>query len=530
MSIGNIGFVAASPTGVVPLRDVAVRLHPDDDVAIAKVNLSVGAVLDQTPDPQVKVRQFIMSGHKIALRSIPAGQPIRRYGQVIGFATQPIRPGEHVHSHNLAVQNFDRDYAFGVDATPVTFVPEDQRRTFMGYKRADGRVGTRNYVAVISNVNCSAHTAREIAHYFTPERLAAYPNIDGVLAFTHLSGCANRIGGDDQTLLQRVLAGMACHVNIAAYIMVGLGCETNQIAEIVENYGLRANGSVTQPPPNLTIQGVGGIRKTVQAAVEAVEELLPLANAIERTPQPISELMIALQCGGSDSWSGVTANPLVGLVADEIVRQGGTVVLAETPEIYGAEHLLTRRAASRAVGEKLVEKVRWWERHTQMHGIEIDNNPSVGNKAGGLTTIYEKSLGAVAKGGSTPLTGVYDYGERVTARGFTFMDSPGYDPVSVTGQVAGGSNLVLFTTGRGSVFGFKPAPSIKISTNSATYNHIIDDMDVNAGRILDGEDLSTLTNELLDLTIAVASGQPSKSEAQGVGEAEFNPWNLGGTL
>jgi altronate hydrolase len=278
------------------------------------------------------------------------------------------------------------------------------------------------------------------------------------------------------------------------------------------------------------IQELGGIRKTVAAGIAAVEELLPLANSVQRTTQPISELMLALQCGGSDGWSGVTANPVVGLVSDELVRQGGTVVLGETPEIYGAEHLLTRRAISPEVGQKLVDKVRWWEQYARQMGFELDNNRSAGNEAGGLTTIYEKSLGAVAKGGSTPLTGVYDYGEPVTVPGFTFMNAPGYDPVSVTGQVAGGCNLVLFTTGRGSVFGFKPAPSIKISTNSDMYARMIDDMDLNAGQVLEGADIEEVAAELLDLVIAVASGQPSKSEAQGVGEAEFSPWSLGGQL
>jgi altronate hydrolase len=309
---------------------------------------------------------------------------------------------------------------------------------------------------------------------------------------------------------------------VAGAVFVGLGCETNQLGDLFQNQNLNGN--------YLVIQDSGGIRKTVETGIAAVEVLLPKANSAQRSPQPVSELMVALECGGSDSWSGVTANPLVGLAADEIVRQGGTVVLAETPEVYGAEHLLTRRAVNPEVGQKLVDKIHWWEDYTAKMGMEIDNNPSPGNKAGGLTTIYEKSLGAIAKGGSTPLTGVYEYSEQVTAQGFTFMDTPGYDPVSVTGMVAGGCNLVLFTTGRGSVFGFKPAPSIKISTNSETYNRMTEDMDVNAGKIQDGVPMETVAGELLDLMIAVASGQPSKSEAQDVGEAEFNPWSFGGTL
>ncbi len=502
---------------VVPLREAAVRLHPQDNVAIAKTDLPVGITLALETGAQVAVRQPIPSSHKVALREIADGEPVYRYGQVIGLASRTIAPGEHVHIHNLGVQDFAREPAFGADVRPVTLAPESERRTFLGYKRAGGRVGTRNYVAVISTVNCSAHVTREIARHFTPERLAAFPNVDGVIPFTHQLGCPTR-----QVLLQRTLAGMARHPNVGGYILVGLGCETNQVADLAGRYDLSG--------PGLVIQELGGVRKTVEAGIAAIEELLPSVNSVQRTTQPISELTLALQCGGSDSWSGVTANPVVGLMADEVVQQGGTVVLAETPEIYGAEHLLTRRAVSPQVGQKLLALVGWWKEYAQKMSIEVDDNRSVGNEAGGLTTIYEKSLGAVAKAGSTPLTGVYEYAERVTARGFVFMNSPGYDPVSVTGQVAGGCNLALFTTGRGSVFGFKPAPCIKISTNSTIYERMADDIDLNAGKVLEGADMAQVAAELLDLVVAVASGQPSKSESLGVGEAEFIPWNVEGTL
>jgi altronate hydrolase len=526
MTANMIQFVEV-PLNAVPLNQIALHLHPQDEVAVVKTHLQAGTRLLLESGAEIVARQLILSGHKVALSAIEAGATVRRYGQIIGFAAQAIQAGDHVHTHNLGVQDFARDYAFGVDVQPVDYVPENERRTFMGYKRPDGRVGTRNMIAIIASVNCSAHVVREIAHHFTDERLADFANVDGVIPMAHLSGCANQIGGADYQLLQRTLAGMAGNVNIGAYILVGLGCEANQISDLMANYGL---GDGDFQPPTLTIQENGGIRKTIQAGIEAIEKLLPVVNSVERTPQPISELMIGLQCGGSDGWSGVTANPILGLAADEIVRQGGTVVLAETPEIYGAEHLLTRRAISVEVGQKLVDKVQWWEQHTQRLNIEIDNNPSVGNKVGGLTTIYEKSLGAVAKAGGTPLTGVYEYAEPITERGFTFMDTPGYDPVSATGQVAGGCNLIVFTTGRGSVFGFKPAPSIKVVSNTETYNRMEEDMDVNAGQMLDGVPMETVAAELLDLIVAVASGQPSKSEAQGVGEAEFNPWNLGGTL
>jgi altronate hydrolase len=542
----NIELITLSEPQTHPFDDVAIRLHDDDDVAIAKVNLLAGSNLVETRHgASLQLNQLIPSGHKFAIREVKQGQPIRRYGQVIGFAKRDIAVGDHVHVHNCAVAEFERDYAFGVDVKPVQFVPEALRRTFMGYRRPDGKAGTRNYIAVISSVNCSAHTVRKIAHHFTDELLAEFPNVDGVISIAHGFGCATRVGSDDYVLLQRTLAGIAAHPNVGGYILVGLGCEVNQIGELVENYHLamkeaptlrRANSQQTiansqsLQPPSLTIQDTGGIRKTIEAGIAAVKELLPTVNAYQREPIPISELVVALQCGGSDGWSGVTANPVLGLACDEIVRQGGGVVLAETPEVYGAEHLLTRRAISREVGEKLVDKIHWWERHAEKHGVEIDNNPSHGNKAGGLTTIYEKSLGAVAKAGNTPLMDVYEYAEPIHSKGFTFMDTPGYDPVGATGQVAGGCNLLVFTTGRGSCFGFKPAPSIKLASNSTMFNRMEEDMDVNAGKVLDGVPMHDVANELLDTMIDVASGKPSKSEAQGIGEEEFQPWNLGGIL
>jgi altronate hydrolase len=518
-----------SEPGVVPLEEVAIRLHPRDEVAIAVKDLAAGTTLSMRAGSDgvgtVVLRQAVPSGHKIALRKMEVGMPVRRYGQVIGFASRAIAPGEHVHTHNLATQALTHDYAVGEGAQPIAGVPEAERRAFRGYRRRDGRVGTRNYIALLSSVNCSAHTAREIAHHFTAERLAAFPNVDGVIALVHQSGCAN-----EHLLLQRTLAGMARHPNVGAALLVGLGCETDVPDRVVETHGLCDGCRGLPGIQSLLIQELGGIRKTVQAGIAWVEGVLPSVNEARREPVPISELVLALQCGGSDSWSGVTANPVVGLVADRVVVQGGSVVLSETPEIYGAEHLLARRATNPQVGRRLLGEVRWWEEYTQRMGLQMDDNRALGNEAGGLTTIYEKSLGAVAKAGSSPLVDVLDYAESVQERGLTFMNAPGFDPVAVTGQVAGGCNLVIFTTGRGSVFGFKPAPSIKISSNSATFERLTGDMDLNAGRVLEGESLERLATDLLDLVIAVASGGPSKSEAQGVGEAEFAPWNREGTL
>lgn len=505
----------------------AIRLHPDDEVAVALMPLGRGKAVAVDGTSTV-LRDEVPAGHKLALTNLAPGAAVHRYGQIIGFATQPIAAGEHVHSHNLAVRDFDRAYEFATDLRPVAYVPEGQRRSFQGYRRADGRSGTRNYVALVSSVNCSASTVQAIAEQFRGDALHEFPNVDGVIPLTHKTGCATKTTGYEIEMLRRTLVGFARHPNVAAFILVGLGCETNQIIDMIESQGLfAADGGL---PPILTIQQEGGIRKTVAAGAALVRELLPAANAVRREAIPASELMVGLQCGGSDAFSGITANPALGWAVDELVRQGGTAILSETPELYGAEHLLTRRAVSRAVGEKLIERVHWWEEYTSRNGFVIDNNPAPGNKAGGLTTIYEKSLGAAAKGGTLPLTAVYEYAEAVRERGMVIMDTPGYDPVSATGQVAGGANLIVFTTGRGSCFGFKPSPSIKVATNSAMYRHMRDDMDINAGVILEGTALETVGQEIFERMLAVASGEPSKSEAQGVGEEEFNPWVIGATM
>lgn len=513
--------LTAPASGVVNLADVAVQLHRDDDVAIAKVPLGPGLAV-QTPDGTLPVRQLIPPGHKLALRPRAPHDAVHRYGQVIGFATGPIAPGEHVHSHNLAVGELRQEYVFGHAAAPRHSVPAQDCRTFLGYRRADGRVGTRNYVAVISSVNCSASVSRYVAERFRGDALAAFPQVDGVIALTHKLGCAQH-GNGGIDLLQRTLAGFARHPNIAGYVLIGLGCEVNQIPDIVERQGLGA-------PPSLVIQDEGGLVGTVEAGVRAVGSLLDAANDARRERVPASALTVALQCGGSDAWSGITANPALGWAVDLLVAQGGTAVLGETPEVYGAEHLLARRAVSREVGEKLLERIRWWEGYAAQHGAEIDNNPSPGNKLGGLTTIYEKSLGAIAKSGTSPLVDVVGYAEPVATPGLVHMDTPGYDPVSVTGQVAGGCNLVVFTTGRGSVFGCRPAPTIKVATNTPLYQRMRDDMDVNAGRMLEGASLAEVGEEIFELMLTVASGQPTHSECHGIGEEEFNPWLLGATL
>jgi altronate hydrolase len=518
---------------------VAVLLRGDDNVAVAVRPLPKGRVLD-LGGHSVEVREPIGLGHKVALAEIAPGAPVRKYGQIIGFASRPIAPGDWVHVHNLQADLFDRDYAFASERPPMP-VP-DRPRTFEGFLRADGRVGTRNYVAVISTVNCSASTSRYIADHFRDGRWRSeFPNVDGVFAITHKGGCGLPFEGPDHQILERVLAGFARHPNVAAYVIVGLGCEGAYAEHLVQSQHLTLVGSSTQgasqshlhagsAPRVLNIQDEGGITRTVEAAVRAVRALLPEANASRRTEQPASKLCLAMECGGSDGNSGVTANPALGVAADLVIGQGGTAVLGETTEIYGAEHLLTRRAVSRSVGEKLVERIKWWEWYTGVFGARIDNNPSPGNKAGGLTTIYEKSLGALAKAGSTPLVDVADYAAPASRPGLIFMDTPGYDPPCTTGLVASGANVLVFTTGRGSVLGLKPTPCIKVATNTPMYDRMSDDMDLNAGSILEGETVDSVGRRLFDLILDVASGKETKSENLGVGEEEFAPWTIGPTL
>jgi altronate hydrolase len=405
--------------------------------------------------------------------------------------------------------------------------PVETPDTFMGYRRENGQIGTRNYIAIVTSVNCSATAARRIADAFGPDELAAYPNVDGVVAFVHGTGCGMAGDGDGFEALQRVMWGYARHPNHAGVLMVGLGCEINQIDWLLEAYGLKQSPTFQV----MNIQSVAGLAKTIEMGIAKVKAMLPEANKATREPCPASALKVALQCGGSDAWSGVTANPALGYACDLLVAQGGTGVLAETPEIYGAEHLLTARAADRAVGDKLIGLIQWWQDYTTRNKGSMDNNPSPGNKKGGLTTILEKSLGAAAKGGTTPLTGVYKYAEPVTAAGFTFMDSPGYDPASVTGQIAGGCTLVVFTTGRGSAFGSKPAPTIKVATNTDMYTRMTGDMDVNAGEMLSGGvSLEEKGREIYEMLLRVASGEVTKSEAQGLGDYEFVPWQIGAVM
>jgi altronate hydrolase len=512
---------ANKPVASAPAQ--AIRLHRDDDVVIARNQLVGGAML---AGEGVRVSGLIPAGHKVAVRAIEAGQAVKRYGQIIGFASRAIQPGEHVHTHNLAMGDFSRDYAFCADAKRTEAAASPA--TFDGIVRADGRVATRNYIGILTSVNCSATVARAIADRFRrdifPEALADYPNVDGVVALTHGVGCAVDPEGEGLAMLQRTLGGYAAHPNFAGVLVIGLGCETNQISRLMETQGLVEADFLR----TFNIQETGGTAKTIAHGVSLVHAMLAEANKVQRQPVPASHLVVGLQCGGSDGYSGISANPALGAAVDLLVAHGGTAILSETPEIYGAEHLLTRRAVSREVGQKLVDRIRWWEGYCERNNAAMNNNPSAGNKAGGLTTVLEKSLGGIAKAGNTNLVDVYEYAQHVSARGLVFMDTPGYDPISATGQVAGGANLICFTTGRGSAYGCAPAPSLKIATNNVLWERQQEDMDLNCGTILTGEaSIAEKGEELFRLMLATASGKRSCSELHGYGQNEFVPWQIG---
>lgn len=498
-----------------------IRLHANDSVLIAKRPLSLGEHVEAWG---VKVKAQVPAGHKIALRAIAAGERILKYNTEIGVATRDIAAGEHVHGHNLALADFYHDPAFGVDVKPVAMLPVSEQARFMGYVRPDGRVGTRNFIGIFSSVNCSATVIHKIAAYFTPERLKPYPNIDGVVAFAQTTGCGMASPSPHFDLLRRTIAGYVRHPNLAGALIVGLGCERNQVADLVASQALRSSVLMQ----TLVMQEVGGTRATIEAGIAAVERMLSSANDVKRESVSASHLSIGLECGGSDGFSGITCNPALGAAMDILVRHGGTAILSETPEIHGVEHMLTRRAVTPEVGQKLLDKLAWWAEYTRGTNVQFNGVVGHGNQQGGLANIFEKSLGSAMKAGSTPLQAFYEYAEPITHKGFVFMDSPGYDPVAVTGQIASGANLICFTTGRGSMFGSRPAPTIKLASNTEMFTRLEEDMDINCGRILDGEaSVQEMGQLIFEDLLKHASGEPTKSELLDLGDHEFVPWHLG---
>ncbi|MDN7182980.1 altronate dehydratase family protein [Caballeronia sp. SEWSISQ10-4 2] len=509
----------ATDAAIAPL----IRLHGSDNVLIAREALSLGRQV-QLGDTDVRVRAQVQAGHKIAARAIARGEAIRKYDTVIGRAARDIEAGDHVHTHNIELIDFERDPGFGLDVRPVDYVPQAERASFMGIVRPDGRVATRNFIGILASVNCSSTVIKNIAGWFTPERLADYPNVDGVVAFAQTSGCGMSSPSEHFDVLRRTIAGYARHPNLAGVLIVGLGCERNQVSDLMNSQGLETDASMR----TLVMQDSGGTRATIEAGIAAIQSMLPAANRIERQPVSASHLKIGLECGGSDGFSGISANPALGAAMDILVRHGGTAILSETPEIHGVEYMLTRRAVTPEVGQKLLDRLAWWERYTHGHNGQFNGVVGPGNQQGGLANIFEKSLGSAMKGGTTPLQAVYEYAEPIDQSGFVFMDSPGYDPVAVTGQIASGANMICFTTGRGSMFGSKPAPTIKLASNTPMFTRLQEDMDINCGLVIDGErTVQEMGQDIFDHILQAASGQRTKSELLGLGDHEFVPWHMG---
>jgi altronate hydrolase len=501
-------------------ESATIHLHPSDNVAIARVALTEGQAV-RIAGREIHATGFVPAGHKIALKEIAAGESVIRYGSFIGRASAAIHPGDAVHTHNLAFE----ETAIGDDLmnvnTPVPPLAKDVP-TFLGYQREDGRVGTRNYIAVAAASNCSAHVVELIAQQFPAGSLPE--GVDGVVAFPHGEGCGHTIGPDTRQL-ERVLSGVLNHPNVAAGVLLGLGCEVNQIGNYFPQEATRTERLI-----GMTLQSSGGTQPTVEAGVREVKRLIERAAAQRRVPVPASKIVLGLNCGGSDSFSGISANPALGVCSDMLARIGATAVLAETTEIFGAEQLLLRRARNRQVAEKLMACVRGYKRYlNQFGGSSFDDNPTPGNKSGGLSNILEKSLGAVAKSGTSPLMDVVDYAERIQSPGLVFMNTPGYDPVSLTGLAAGGVNLIAFTTGRGSAIGFPTVPVVKIATNPGVFERMRGNMDINAGRILEGQaSVEEIGREIFERVLAAASGQRTSSEI--LGHHEFVPWRIGPVL
>ena len=506
---------------IQPEVSPVIRLDAKDNVVVARVEIAQGTAI---ASEDVITAQPVPLGHKIAARFIAKGEAVLKYNTVIGYASEDLPPGTWMHSHNIAFGETDRDYRYGQDYVPTEVLPPAQRATFQGIVRADGRVATRNYLGVFVVGNCGATVARKIANHFDAGRLAGFPNIDGVTPFVHEIGCGMEMTGEPMNLLRRTIGGYIKHPNTAGALIIALGCERNNIYGFLEQEGI----ALDDLHKILVIQDVGGVKNAVEQGIALIEGMLPAADAVRREPVSAEHLMIGMQCGGSDGFSGLSANPALGAAVDILVRHGGTAILSETSEIFGVENTLTARAVTPEVGRKLIDRIDWWLEYNRGRDTQINGRVSPGNNAGGLANVLEKSLGGAKKGGNAPLMDVYEYAYPVTTHGLVFMDTPGYDPVSATGQIAGGANLIAFTTGRGSCFGSIPAPTFKLASNTPMFTRMADDMDINCGQIIDGaKTIAEMGQEIFERLLAHASGAPTKSELNGLGEDEFCPWQIG---
>ncbi|MEO1023100.1 MAG: altronate dehydratase family protein [Bacteroidota bacterium] len=493
-----------------------LHIHPDDNVLVALDELPEGEVLD-VDGKHITVHTSIPKGHKIALEAIEEGVPVVKFGAVIGHTTESIEPGAWVHSHNLET---DLDellaYTYAPVANPAP-APSQKPYTFKGYKRSNGTVGIRNEIWILNTVGCVNTSSMMIAQQSMP--LASHPSIDGVHAFPHPFGCSQL--GDDLTYTQRILAGLIHHPNVGGVLLLALGCENNQVDELLELAKVEDRSRIRV----ITAQEVSD---EIEDGIEAIEELADIMKEDLREEVPASELTIGVKCGGSDGFSGLTANPLVGRITDKLTALGGRVVQTEVPEMFGAEQQLMNRAENADVFEDIVGLINNFKSYFKSYGQPVYENPSPGNKDGGITTLEEKSLGAIQKGGQATITDVLDYGERVRKPGLSLIYGPGNDGVSSTVMTASGANMVLFTTGRGTPLGF-PAPTVKISTNTDLAERKPKWIDFDAGVLMDGTSFEDLTEAFFTYLLQVASGEVyTNNEKRGYREIAI--WKDGVTL
>jgi altronate hydrolase len=505
-------MIRTDPLSAPPATARVLKLHPADDVAVALEALEPGREAASL-DAGIVVREAIPRGHKIALRPLASGETVRKFGWPIGRMREAAAAGDHVHVHNLETLLGGVE-AYAYEPVRGGALPEDAGTIFQGYRRGDGRVGTRNEIWILPTVGCVARTAERIASIAHARHAGS---VDGVHAFGHPHGCSQL--GDDLAGTRSLLASLACHPNAGGVLLVGLGCESNQLdrllAEIPESLRGRVRTLKAQAEEDET-----------EAGLASVDALVATAALVCRQPAPLSELVIGLKCGGSDGLSGLTANPLVGRIADRVVGAGGSAILTEIPEIFGAERLLMARAKDRFVFDATVAVVNDFKRYFLANGQPVSENPSPGNLEGGITTLEEKSLGAVQKAGQAPLASVLRYGERVRRAGLTLLEAPGNDAVSSTALAAAGATIILFTTGRGTPLGF-PVPTVKIASNSGLAERKKGWIDFDAGAVL-SSGFDRAADALAARIVAIASGETTAAERNG--EREIAIWKRGVTL
>src|SRR5215218_10732385 len=490
------------------LSEFAIVVDPTDNVAVVKKPTSPGLELVLPDQSVIEIRAAVPPGHRFATQDIPAGQFVLQFGQPIGTSLG-IKQGEQITHDNMSDDvPIIRELPEDLHTPPPDYIPVSERATFMGFRRPDGRVGTRNFVLVVPTSMCASHEAQQIALMaeFLHYKRERFPNVDGDVAIPHNKGCGCQEGSTIEVML-RTLSNYADHPNVGGVVLLDLGCEKTNLAR-VEQYLLKREKAFDKPVAKIGIQEVGGTQAAIEQGLREVERMLPEVNRIEREECSVSELVLGVKCGGSDGFSGISANPSLGRAADALVRSGGTVLITEVPEFCGAEHIIARRAKDAGTGRAVYRMIDWYKEYASKFGAVLNQNPSPGNVAGGLLNITIKSLGAMSKAGTTRVEGVIEYAETPRGRGLHLMQGPGYDQESTPGLVAAGATVVVFTTGRGTTIGNAIAPVIKLASNDAVFERMSRDLDLSAGGVLDGtETIEEIGARVFEHVCRVAGGE-----------------------